>query len=99
VTTPKAKGVIFAKELEAARTAGRVCTVPIEAVLRVDTTWDQRGYTYGEHWAPQDIQVREFASGRSRLEAAASLGITFRPCPDVPVEEGIHAARMLFPQC
>jgi hypothetical protein len=59
----------------------------------------QKGYIYGEHWAPQDIQVREFASGRSRLEAAASLGIVFRLCPDVPVEEGIHAARMLFPQC
>jgi hypothetical protein len=134
------KGAIFAKELEAARSAGRIGTVPIEAILPVDTTWDlgvgdataiwftqslrsgevrvidyyeasgerlphyvqvlrQKGYTYGEHWAPPDIQVREFVSGRSRLEAAASLGITFRLCPDVPVEEGIHAARMLFPQC
>ncbi len=58
-----------------------------------------RGYTYGQHWAPHDIQVRELASGRSRLEAAASLGIKFQVCPNVALEDGIHAARMLFPRC
>lgn len=56
-------------------------------------------YVYGTHWAPHDIQVKEFASGRSRLEAAHSLGITFRVSPNLPVEEGIHAVRMLFPRC
>jgi hypothetical protein len=58
-----------------------------------------RGYVYGTHYAPHDIQVRELASGRSRLEAAASLGIRFQIVPTVPVEDGIHAGRMLFPQC
>jgi hypothetical protein len=56
-------------------------------------------YVYGTHTAPHDIQVKEFASGRSRLEAAQSLGITFRVAPNVPLEDGIHAARMLFPKC
>lgn len=59
----------------------------------------QRGYVYGTHTAPHDIQVKEFASGRSRLEVAQSLGITFRVCPNVPIEDGIHAARMLMPRC
>ena len=58
-----------------------------------------KGYVYGTHWAPHDIEVRELASGRSRLEAAASLGIRFRVCPNVAIEDGIHAARMLFPVC
>lgn len=58
-----------------------------------------KGYTYGTHWAPHDIQVRELGSGRSRLETARSLGITFRVAPNVPIEDGIHAARMLFPKC
>lgn len=58
-----------------------------------------KGYTYGTHWAPHDIQVREFASGRSRLETAASLGIRFQIAPNVTLEDGIHAARMLFPRC
>jgi phage terminase large subunit len=58
-----------------------------------------KGYVYGTHWAPHDIQVREFSSGRSRLETAASLGIRFAVAPDVPVEDGIHAVRMLLPRC
>jgi len=58
-----------------------------------------KGYTYGTHWAPHDIQVKELASGRSRLEAAQSLGIRFQVCPNVPFDDGIHAARMLFPIC
>ena len=59
----------------------------------------QKGYTYGTHWAPFDIEVKEFASGRSRLETAASLGIRFRIVPKVALEDGIHAARMLLPRC
>jgi hypothetical protein len=54
---------------------------------------------YGKHWAPHDIRVRELASGRSRLETAASLGIKFEVSPNVPIEEGIHAARMRLPRC
>jgi phage terminase large subunit len=58
-----------------------------------------KGYTYGTHWAPHDIAVRELGSGRSRLETAATLGIRFQICPNIPIEDGIHAARMLFPRC
>ncbi len=60
----------------------------------------EKPYIYGEHWAPHDIQVRELGTGRSRLEAAHSLGLTFRVCPRVDsLEDGIHAARMLFGRC
>ncbi len=141
------KGAIYSKELEAARTAGRVGSVPYDPSLPVDTDWDLgvgdamaiwftqtargstevrvidyyeasgegfphyasmlqlRGYTYGTHWAPHDIQVREMGSGRSRLEVAANMGITFRVTPrlhdkaDGEVEEGIHAVRMFLPRC
>lgn len=58
-----------------------------------------KGYTYGAHYAPHDVQVREFTTGRSRLETAQSLGITFRITPNIGLEDGIHAARMLFPRC
>ncbi len=134
------KGAIYAKELEQARSSGRVTRVPLDARLPVDTDWDlgvgdstaiwfsqslrsgevrlvdyyeasgeglphyaqvlkDRGYTYGTHWAPFDIEVKELGSGRSRLETAASLGIKFRICPKLDIEDGIHAARMLFPSC
>ena len=59
----------------------------------------QRGYVYGQHWAPHDIQVRELASGRSRLETAASLGIKFQMAPNVSLEDGIHAVRLFLPRC
>ena len=61
-----------------------------------------RGYVYGQHWAPHDIHVRELGSGRSRIETAAALGITFETVPRVhtstagEVEEGIHAGRLLL---
>lgn len=134
------KGAIYSKELEAARSSGRVGAVPYDPILPVDTDWDlgvgdataiwfsqstrggeirvidyyeaageglphyidvlrRKGYLYGTHTAPHDIQVKEFASGRSRQETARGLGIEFAICPTVPIEDGIHAARMLFPRC
>ena len=59
----------------------------------------QRGYNYGRHVAPHDIAVRELGSGKSRLEVARGLGITFEVAPKLPIEDGINAAKMLFPRC
>jgi len=58
-----------------------------------------RGYVYGRHCAPHDIAVRELGSGRSRIEVAASLGIKFEIAPAVPLEDGIHAARLWLGRC
>ena len=58
-----------------------------------------KGYLYGKHNAPHDIQVRELGSGRSRLETASSLGIKFDVVPNASLEDGIHAARMLMGRC
>ncbi len=134
------KGAIYASALESARSGGRVCAVPYDPIIPMDTDWDlgvgdstaiwfsqslrsgevrvvdyyeasgeglphyaqvlkDKGYTYGTHWAPHDIAVRELGSGRSRLETASTLGIRFNICPNIPLEDGIHAARMLFPRC
>lgn len=140
------KGAIYSAEMEQARTSKRVCQVPYDPAMPVDTDWDLgigdamaiwfsqstrsgevrlidyyeamgegfphyarvlagKGYTYGKHWAPHDIQVRELGSGRSRLEVAQAHGIRFDVTPRLhdavagEVEEGIHAARMLFPRC
>jgi hypothetical protein len=57
-----------------------------------------RGYVYGNHYAPHDIQVRELGSGKSRIETAASLGIKFVLVPNIGLEDGINAARMLLPR-
>jgi hypothetical protein len=66
---------------------------------------ERRGYHYGKHWAPHDIQVRELGSGLSRRTVAQNHGINFQLTPRLghgtggEVEEGIHAARMIFGRC
>ena len=70
-----------------------------------DVLFKQWGYVYGKHWAPHDIQVREFGSGRSRIETARKLGINFAMVPRAgsgdaeACEERIHASRMVFGRC
>ena len=60
----------------------------------------EKPYSYGEHWAPHDIEVRELGSGNSRREAAKSLGLHFHVAPKVEdLKDGIHAVRMLLPRC
>lgn len=56
-------------------------------------------YTYGKHFAPHDIKVRELGTGKSRLEVAQSLGIRFDMAPNVTVEDGINAVRLMLPRC
>ena len=60
---------------------------------------DDRGYLYGRHYAPHDIAVREMGTGRSRIETAADLGISFRVARKLPLEDGIHATAMMLPKC
>jgi phage terminase large subunit len=55
-------------------------------------------YTYGTHYGPHDIQVRELGTGKSRWEVAKSLGITFRVVKQMEVQDGINAARMTIPR-
>ena len=66
----------------------------------------QRGYVYGQHWAPHDIAVKELGTGKSRMETAASYGIRFKAVPRIlrsqvgqEVEEGINAVRLMLARC
>ncbi|MCK9570536.1 Hint domain-containing protein [Candidatus Pacearchaeota archaeon] len=56
----------------------------------------EKPYTYGNHFAPHDIRVRELGStgGLSRLESAARLGIKFNVLPNLPIEDGIEATKV-----
>lgn len=57
-----------------------------------------KGYLYGRHFAPHDVSVRELGTGRSRLEVAKRLGITFEISPRLDVDDGINAVRSMFRQ-
>lgn len=59
----------------------------------------EKAYTYGRHFAPHDIQVKELGSGLTRIETARSLGIKFEVVPKQGIEDGINAARLIFNKC
>jgi len=54
------------------------------------------GISYGDHFAPHDIEVRELSSGKSRRDTALKMGIAFRVVPQHKVSDGIEATRRLF---
>ena len=61
---------------------------------------DQKDYKYIRHIAPHDIKVRELgAYGKSRLESALELGISFEVAPKLSIEDGIEAVRKALPDC
>jgi len=58
------------------------------------------GYSYGAHYAPHDIVVREIGTGKSRIDVAKQYGITFQIVPRVSRNsEGVQAVRNFLPVC
>lgn len=56
--------------------------------------------SYGKHYAPHDIQVRELSGdGKSRREVAAQLGIKFIVVKRHSVEDGIEETRNFLQLC
>lgn len=134
-------GSYYSVLLDAAEREGRICPVPWEPLLPVETWWDLgmddataiwfvqttrsgqvrvidyeeasgeglghyaamlagKGYSYGVHRLPHDVQVREMGTGKSRLEMLQSLGVApIKPGRALPVADGINAAKALIPRC
>lgn len=49
------------------------------------------------HFAPHDMAVREWGTGKSRFQAAQKLGIHYLVLPKLPVGDGIDAVRRMLP--
>jgi hypothetical protein len=56
-----------------------------------------KGYFYGGHYAPHDIERFEWAEGESRRIIAQRMGINFITVPKMAVEDGINAVKMKLP--
>lgn len=56
-------------------------------------------YTYATHWLPHDSQAKQLTSGKSTLEIMLALGLPARVTPKLSLEDGINAARMVWPRC
>ena len=65
-------------------------------------TMRDKPYLYERHIMPHDIEVREYGTGKSRIETLQGMGINpsmIKVLPRMAVEDGIEAARMLLPKC
>jgi phage terminase large subunit len=56
-------------------------------------------FTYGNHLAPHDIEVRELSTGKTRKHTALQMGIAFRTVQRPKAKsEGHDAVRRIFPR-
>lgn len=70
-----------------------------EVQKRCRSAQNPMGYVVEQHYAPHDIEVREFGTGVSRLETAQRMGMYFERRPRAAShEDKIHAARMAMPK-
>jgi phage terminase large subunit len=60
---------------------------------------NQKDVTYGKHYAPHDIKVRELGTGKSRLETARGLGLKFTTVKKLSIIDGIEAVRNILNRC
>ncbi len=60
--------------------------------------FDRFGYRYGIDWIPHDGRAKSPESGRSPEMILQQLGCTVEIVEDIGLENGIKAARMLFPR-
>jgi phage terminase large subunit len=59
----------------------------------------EKGYNYSKHYAPHDINVREWGSGAvSRIAQAQRLGLTFEYTKNIPVKTQLGVASQLIRQ-
>jgi hypothetical protein len=58
-----------------------------------------RKYVGGTDWVPHDAKVKEWGSGRTRIESLISHGRKPRLVPMHSLEDGINALRELLPSC
>lgn len=58
-----------------------------------------KGYLYGDHIVPHDVEVRELGTGKSRRDVLAGLGIRVTVAPKLAVTDGINAVRSILHKC
>lgn len=60
---------------------------------------EKNPYRWGTDFLPHDGRTRNFQTGKSTEELLKDMGRTVHVLPQTSVEEGIKAARLLFPKC
>jgi hypothetical protein len=61
--------------------------------------YSERGWIHGDDYVPHDAKIKEWGSGRTRVETMSSLGLHPRLVPLASVDDGINAVRRTLPLC
>ncbi len=69
-----------------------------DGIPQVIAILKQKPYVWGKHFAPHDVRATDIGTGKTRLETAAALGWPFEIVPEMRVDDGINAGRLLFPR-
>ncbi len=56
-------------------------------------------YNWGTDWIPHDGRSKDIKTGKSTEEILKKMGRNVKITPNIGIENGIKAARMLFPRC
>ncbi len=59
----------------------------------------EHGWTHGTDWVPHDAKVKEFGSGRTRVETMQSIGLRPQLVRHAGIDDGINAVRRTLPLC
>jgi hypothetical protein len=61
---------------------------------------NSRPYVYAGHILPHDVTVKEYSTGKTRLEVLQSLGVrNITVAPSHRIEDGINSVRLFIPKC
>lgn len=71
-----------------------------EGLPQIVKQLEAKGYRYGRHLLPHDVEVRELNNGTSRRETLEKLGLrNIEVIPQQEVADGINAVRLMLPRC
>lgn len=69
---------------------------PTDGLQQAAVMLQNKGYLYGKHFAPHDINAKEITTGKSRLDTAREFGIYFEVVPSISLESGIEKGRLFW---
>lgn len=61
--------------------------------------WAAKAYKFETIWLPHDARAKSLQTGRSTIEQLLSSDVPCRIAPNLAVQHGIDAVRMIMPRC